>query len=1307
MNTTAVWSDQVPDRDGVRNPINGVAISPDGTKAVCAVGNRVLLYNAETGDLLESLRGHKDTVYCVDFSFDGTRFASGGADKIVVIWKSTGQGLLKYNHTASIQCVKYSPTTLQLASCSEVDFGMWTPEQKQVVKEKVHSKILSAAWNSDGTILAVGMINGWISIRNASSDELHHIERRAPIWCLEFVPGGATPTPPANKAGGAGSPTGGASQDSDLLVVGCWDKTLSLYRINNSAHRIQGERPLRFYPCGLSIANLGGNRTNYMIIGGSNQKVNIYSRDGLRLAELTSKNSWIWSCACHGESDRVVVGSDSGAIDMLQMKFDTVHALYKDRYAYRENLTEVVVHHLLSDRKVRIKCRDYVQRLSLYKNKLAVQLSDKVCIYESNPEETLDMHFRLRRERISQSASIPCEHLLVANEHLLFCSGNTLQLYTFDGQLQRSWILDAAVCYVKMNGGPDNREAVLVSLYNGIILKVFLDNPFPVELWRSSNPVRSADLSLYRDKLAVVDSEKKLSVLDLKTQDILFHAEGVKSVCFNSEVDDMLCYSCENSMFVVSGVSCNEAGEKKKQQTHDEAQEQHLAGVTIGFSGQKIYCLYNNNMVGLDVPQGGNMMKLLEKEDFEAAYHVACLGATEGDWKVLASRSLRANHLQIAKSAFARLKESKYLHLIDAIERDVGDAIATPTAATPAAAHDSTVGRRGRGAVAAKAAPPVPAAPKPKNSLDPTWQAELLAYQGHHNEAAKIYARAGKLEEAIRLFTDMRMWKEAKMFAQSMDASKGAVFDMNALVEQQAKWLEEIRDWKGATEIYCSMGRFMQAAKIISEAAPEVGWQSALIDVVRATPTDLREVLTFCGEILSQYNEDVLARETYAKLGDVNKLMGLFVKRQMWVEAAKLADENEGKFDSAVFLPYAEWLIMQDRCEDAIQAYKKAGRQDLARKVLEELTLNAVTESRFKDASYYYWLLSKEMCDGTDARYQLECEHNADLYYAYSCIHNYVTDPFTSQSPELLFQVARFIINSLGSSDSIPYGISKAATLYTLARQSMLLDSFKLARHAYDRLNKLQVPARWQDDIEHDMLIVQAKPVRDSPDQLPSCYRCSSTNPLLNPFTNKYAKGDVCTNCGHPFVRSFINFDILPLVEFVPEPSISDEEAIELIRTNATLGRSPRAKSGGNSKSGWNEGKMGEADMMTFGSMDSNGDEVMGGGNGQEGPSDELFANCLNSTLENQMNAMSYIPVTVDTATLLHGMKRSEVFVCRPSSADKRATFYKNMLPEVVEIAISQSCHRFFHLEDFEFSYLSNKSCPFSRLKDVGEYGSL
>ena len=57
----------------------------------------------------------------------------------------------------------------------------------------------------------------------------------------------------------------------------------------------------------------------------------------------------------------------------------------------------------------------------------------------------------------------------------------------------------------------------------------------------------------------------------------------------------------------------------------------------------------------------------------------------------------------------------------------------------------------------------------------------------------------------------------------------------------------------------------------------------------------------------------------------------------------------------------AEWLVTQDRYEEAMDAFKKSGRADLARKVLSELTENAVTEKRFKDAGYYFWMLSKDV----------------------------------------------------------------------------------------------------------------------------------------------------------------------------------------------------------------------------------------------------------------------------------------------------------------------------------------------------------
>ena len=45
---------------------------------------------------LSSISGHKDTVYCVAYAKDGKRFASGSADKCVIIWTNKLEGILKY-----------------------------------------------------------------------------------------------------------------------------------------------------------------------------------------------------------------------------------------------------------------------------------------------------------------------------------------------------------------------------------------------------------------------------------------------------------------------------------------------------------------------------------------------------------------------------------------------------------------------------------------------------------------------------------------------------------------------------------------------------------------------------------------------------------------------------------------------------------------------------------------------------------------------------------------------------------------------------------------------------------------------------------------------------------------------------------------------------------------------------------------------------------------------------------------------------------------------------------------------------------
>jgi intraflagellar transport protein 122 len=495
----------------------------------------------------------------------------------------------------------------------------------------VPARILSVSWTNDGQFFALGMFNGAVSIRNRAGEEKVRIERgTSPVWSLQWCPA--------------------HGKEVDLLAVTDWNQKLSFFTLNG--RQVGKDRSLGYDPCCVSFFSTG----EFVVVGGSDRKVTLWTSEGIKLGLISERESWVWCCKVKPKQNYVAVGCNDGSIALYQIVFNTVHGLYNDRYAFRENMTDVVIQHLSTDQRARIKCRDYVKKIAVYRDRLAVQLPDRVIIYELFHDDITDMHYRIK-EKLQKR--LECNLLVVTSNHIILCLEKKLQMFGFSGEKEREWNLEALIRYIKVVGGPKGREGLLVGLKNGQIFQIFVDNPFPIPLIKQQTAVRCLDLSLSRTKLAVVDEHNTCMVYDLIKKELLFQEPNANSVAWNTDMEDMLCFSGNGVLNIKAG--------------NFPAHQQKMQGFVVGFKGSRIFCLHIYTMATVDVPQSASLDRYLEKKEFTKAYEVACLGVTESDWKRLAMESLENLNLDIATKSFIRIKDLRFLDLIRTFEKMKND----------------------------------------------------------------------------------------------------------------------------------------------------------------------------------------------------------------------------------------------------------------------------------------------------------------------------------------------------------------------------------------------------------------------------------------------------------------------------------------------------------------------------------------------------------------------------------------------------------------------------------------------------------
>jgi intraflagellar transport protein 122 len=207
----------------------------------------------------------------------------------------------------------------------------------------------------------------------------------------------------------------------------------------------------------------------------------------------------------------------------------------------------------------------------------------------------------------------------------------------------------------------------------------------------------------------------------------------------------------------------------------------------------------------------------------------------------------------------------------------------------------------------------------------------------------------------------------------------GGDTDKTSLLMKQAEWANRNSEPRVAAELYINAKNYGKAI----EFAGRHGWADLLLDIVRKLDKADTDLLNKCAEFFKQLNQLNFAAEVYEKMGNIDRLLELRMESHQWEEVFVLAEKYQN-YKITAYYGYAQWLAENDRFEEAeegassgfcllssinkadlpifvlFKAFKKAGFQKEAIKVLEQLTVNAVNEERFDDAGYYYLLLSTE-----------------------------------------------------------------------------------------------------------------------------------------------------------------------------------------------------------------------------------------------------------------------------------------------------------------------------------------------------------
>ena len=166
--------------EGPEGNVNGIVWSSDGTHVFAASGENGVVGSARQwsvadGRLERTIRGHRDTIYALALSPDGSLLATGSYDQKIKLWR-VGDGSevrTLSGHNGAVFGIAFRPDGRLLASASaDRVVKLWdvaTGERRDTLSQPLKEQV-GVAWSPDGKRLAAAGADHRIRIWSVSAE---------------------------------------------------------------------------------------------------------------------------------------------------------------------------------------------------------------------------------------------------------------------------------------------------------------------------------------------------------------------------------------------------------------------------------------------------------------------------------------------------------------------------------------------------------------------------------------------------------------------------------------------------------------------------------------------------------------------------------------------------------------------------------------------------------------------------------------------------------------------------------------------------------------------------------------------------------------------------------------------------------------------------------------------------------------------------------------------------------------------------------------------------------------------------------